>query len=211
MISHNITIFSWLSYFNLIGVYSRLKHVYSVISGIIYVLPANTKMWGNRHVRGHQSAISPLLGGTCTESRDTLKNVRVRLWNIFNYLWIRHFYHDVAGLKSPKRAGRNLGVWIWIFCEAIFFLGLFAGHFAELSRACFISASSPAKGTELVYVFEISRKNRERLWDRERLWNTCERDSDISRETLKYVCITGLFILESRAIFALSSQYIPMC
>jgi len=57
----------------------------------------------------------------------------------------------MAGQKPPERAGRNIGVRVWIFAGllVLFFLqGSLAWHFAGLRPASFSPAKSPAKQSE---------------------------------------------------------------
>ena len=49
-------------------------------------------------------------------------------WNVFNNIWKKKFNHDLAGQKSPKPTGRNLGVRVKLLhflCGAL--RGLFCG------------------------------------------------------------------------------------
>ena len=45
--------------------------------------------------------------------------------NTFNNIWTMCFKHNMAGSKSPKRAGRNLGVQVWIFEGQFVLRGIF--------------------------------------------------------------------------------------
>ena len=62
---------------------------------------------------------------------------------LFSDIMIEIPYSDII------KVGRNLGVPWLDFYEAMFFAGLFAGHFVGLSPAGFSPAKSPARGTEL--------------------------------------------------------------
>jgi len=67
----------------------------------------------------------------------------------------RHFNHNMAGQKAPERAGRNMGVRVWIFVGLlvlIFLRASLAWRFAGLTPASFSPTKSPAKRTELQYM-----------------------------------------------------------
>ena len=44
-------------------------------------------------------------------------------WNVLNIIWIRYSNYNMAGQKSPKRAGKKLGVWVWTFVGQFFLRG----------------------------------------------------------------------------------------